>query len=81
MWRWNIKVWGEGLCLPAPTVLNISQFLTDQEMEGGFGEPHWFVVYSCMLQRVGEAALRKEVGCMVRGPEDQSLTISACLLA
>ena len=54
--RWNVKVQGEGVCLPAPTVLNISQFLTDQEMEGGFGEPHWFVAYSCVLQRVGEAA-------------------------
>ena len=55
-WRWNIKVQGEGVCPLAPTVLNISQFLPDQETEGGWGEPHWFVAYSHALQRVGEAA-------------------------
>ena len=37
-------------------MLNISQFLHDQETEGGWGEPHWLVAYSCALQRVGEAA-------------------------
>ena len=56
MWRWNIKVQGEGVCPPTPSVLNISQFLTDQEAERGVGEPHWFVAYSHTLQRVGEAA-------------------------
>ena len=40
--------------------LNISQFLTDQEVEGGVGEPHWFVAYSHTLQRVGEAACRRK---------------------
>ena len=55
-WRWNIKVQGEGVCPPTPMVLNIGQFLTDQEMEGGFGEPHWFGAHSRALQRVGEAA-------------------------
>ena len=60
MWRWNIKVRGEGVCPPAPLVLNISQFLTDQEAEGGMGEPHWFLAYSCVLQRVGEAAHRRK---------------------
>ena len=59
-WRGNIKVQGEGVCPPAPTVLNNGQFLTDQEMEGGFGEPHWFVAYSRALQRVGEAAHRRK---------------------
>ena len=48
------------MCLPAPTVLNIGQFLTDQETEGGWGEPHWFVAYSRTLQRVGEAAHRRK---------------------
>ena len=51
MWRWNIKVQGEGVCPPAPT---------DQETEGGFGEPHWFVAYSHALQRVGKAAHRRK---------------------
>ena len=37
-------------------MLNIGQFLHDQETEGGWGEPHWFVAYSHVLQRVGEAA-------------------------
>ena len=60
MWRWNVKVWGEGVCPPAPTVLNISQFLTDQETEGGFGEPDWFVAYLCTLQRVSKAAHRRK---------------------
>ena len=53
-WQWNVKVQGEGMCLPAPSVLNIGQFLTDEEVEGGMGEPHWFMAYSHMLQRVGE---------------------------
>ena len=51
-WRWNIKVRGKGLCPPAPTMLNISQFLHDQETEGGWGEPHWFVAYSCALKEL-----------------------------
>ena len=50
----------EGVCPPTPSVLNISQFLTDQEVEVGVGEPHWFVAYSRMLQRVGEAACRRK---------------------
>ena len=59
-WRWNIKVRGEGMCPPAPSMLNIEQFLTDQEAEGGVGEPYWLVAYSCTLQRVGEAAHRRK---------------------
>ena len=55
-WRWNIKVCGEDTCPPAPTILNIGQFVTDEEMAGGMGEPHWFVAYYHTLQRVGEAA-------------------------
>ena len=55
-WQWNIKVCGEDDCPPALTVLNIGQFMTDEEMAGGVGEPHWFMVYSCTLQWVGEAA-------------------------
>ena len=46
----------QGVCPPTPTVRNIGQFLTDQETGGGLGEPHWFVAYSHVLQRVGEAA-------------------------
>ena len=55
-WWWNIKVHKEDDCPPAPTILNIGQFMTDEEMAGGVGEPHWLVAYSCALQRVDEAA-------------------------
>ena len=30
--------------------------MTDEEMTGGMGEPHWFMAYSCALQWVGEVA-------------------------
>ena len=56
VWRWSIKVHGEDTCPPAPSVLNIRQFMTKEEMAGGVGEPHWFVAYSCALQWVGEVA-------------------------
>ena len=49
-----------GVCPPAPSVLNIGQFLTDQEAEGGVGEPHWFMAYSRALQWVDEAAHRRK---------------------
>ena len=56
VWWWNIKVCGEDDCPPALTILNIGQFMTDKEMVGGVGEPHWFVTYSHTLQQVGKAA-------------------------
>ena len=55
-WQWNIKVHREDACPPAPTILNIGQFMTDEEITGGMGEPHWFMAYSHTLQQVGEAA-------------------------
>ena len=55
-WWWNIKVHGEDCCPPALSVLNIGQFITDEEAAGGVGEPHWFMAYSHALQRVGEVA-------------------------
>ena len=59
-WRWNIKVRGKGVCLPTPRMLNIGQFLHDQETEGGWEELHWLVAYSHTLQQVGEAAHRRK---------------------
>ena len=56
LWRWSIKVHGENTCPPTPTILNISQFMTEEEMAGALGEPHWFVAYSRALQWVGKAA-------------------------
>ena len=41
-------------------MLNIGQFLPDQETEGSWEEPHWFVACSHTLQRVGEAAHRRK---------------------
>ena len=55
-WWWNIMVRREDACPPALTVLNIGQFITNEEMAGGVGEPHWFVAYSHALQRLGKAA-------------------------
>ena len=52
-WRWNVKVRGESVP-PAPSILNIGLFIMDEEVVEGVGEPHWFLAYSCMLQRVGE---------------------------
>ena len=57
-WQWSIKVHGEDDYQPTSTILNISQFMTDEETAGGVGEPHWFVAYSCTLQWVGEVAHR-----------------------
>ena len=39
-WQWNIKVHGEDDCPPAPSVLNIGQFITDEEAAKGVWESH-----------------------------------------
>ena len=52
----SIKIRGEDICPPAPTVLNIEQFMTEEEVAEGVGEPHWFMAYSHTLQQVGKAA-------------------------
>ena len=57
-WRWSIRVRAEDACPPTPTILNIGQFMTEEEVAEGVGEAHWFVAYSCILQRVGKAACR-----------------------
>ena len=54
--RWSMKVCGEDTCPPAPTILNIRQFMTKEEVAEGVGEPHWFMAYSHALQWAGEAA-------------------------
>ena len=46
--------WGGGV--PACSFgAHVGQFLTDQEVEGGMGELHWFVAYSHALKGVEEA--------------------------
>ena len=54
--RWSMKVHGKDTCPPTPTILNIRQFMTEEEMAWGMGEPHWFMAYSHALQWVGKAA-------------------------
>ena len=56
VWRWSVKVLGWDICLPAPTALNIGQFMTKEEVLEGIDEPLWFAAYSRTLQWVGEAA-------------------------
>ena len=73
-WWWNIKVCREDDCPPAPTILNIGQFMTNEETAWGVGEPHWFVAYSCALQWVGEVAHRQ------KWPMREALEVKASLL-
>ena len=56
VWRWSIKVLGQDICPPAPTTLNIRQFMTKEEVLEDIDEPIWFTAYSHALQQVGEAA-------------------------
>ena len=60
VWRWNIRAHREDACPPTRTILNISQFNTEEQVAEGVGEPHWFVAYSCALQQVGKAAHRQK---------------------
>ena len=60
VWRWSIKVLGQDICPPAPTALNIGQFMTKEEVSESIDEPLWFIAYSRTLQWVGEAACRRK---------------------
>ena len=55
MWRWSQLVKGADACLPAPSVFNVGQFMTEDEVVEKEEEQHWYVTYSSMLQWVGEA--------------------------
>ena len=59
-WWWNIKVHGEDNFPPALSILNIGQLMTNEEMAGGMGEPHWFVAYSHALPWVGKVTHRRK---------------------
>ena len=59
-WWLNLKVHGEDDYPPALSVLNIGQFIMDEEVAGDVGEPHWFIAYSHTLQQVGEVACRRK---------------------
>ena len=56
IWQWSIRVQGRDVCPPTPTVLNIGQFMMQEEVQGMVDNSLWFEVYSCALQRVREAA-------------------------
>ena len=52
-WRWMAKVSTMPLCPPAPTMLNIGQFLEGCPREGD--HTPWLLAYAYTLQCVGEA--------------------------
>ena len=52
IWQWSLRVQGQDICPPTLTVLNIGQFMTQDEVQGEVDNSLWFEVYS---QRVGEA--------------------------
>ena len=55
IWQWSIKVQGWDVCPPTPMVLNIGQFMMQEEVLEKVDNSLWFKVYSHTLQRVGEA--------------------------
>ena len=55
IWQWSIKVQGQDICPPTPMVLNIGQFMMQEEVLGKVDDSLWFEVYSHTLQRVREA--------------------------
>ena len=55
VWWWSIRVQGWDICLSALTVLNIGQFMMQDEVQGDMDNLLWFKMYSHTLQRVGEA--------------------------
>ena len=55
VWWWSIRVQGQDVYPPAPTVLNIGQFMMRDKVQGEVDNSLWFEVYSHALQRVGEA--------------------------
>ena len=55
IWWWSIRVQGWDICPPTPMVLNIGQFIMQEEVQGKVDDSLWFEAYSRALQRVGEA--------------------------
>ena len=55
IWQWSARVQGWDVCSPAPTVLNIGQFMMRDEVQGDVDNSLWLKAYSCALQRVREA--------------------------
>ena len=55
IWWWSVRVQRQDTCPPTPTVLNIGQFMMQDEVQGDMDNSLWFEVYSCALQRISEA--------------------------
>ena len=55
-WRWAVTVSPPPTCLPAPTVLNIGQFLDEDTTGHEWNVQEWLEAYTRVLQHVGEAA-------------------------
>ena len=60
IWQWSIKVQGWDICPPVLTVLNIGQFMMQEEVLGKVDDSLWFKAYSHTLQRVGEATCSQQ---------------------
>ena len=52
IWQWSIRVLGWDICPSTLTVLNIGQFMAQDEVQGEVDNLLWFEVYSSALQRV-----------------------------
>ena len=55
IWQWSVRVQGWDICSPTPTVLNIGQFMTRDEVQRDVDNLLWFEAYSRALLRVGKA--------------------------
>ena len=52
---WTIAVRTPLVCLPAPTIMNIGQFLNEDTMGHGWSMEQWLGTYAHALQCIGEA--------------------------
>ena len=60
VWRWTFMLSEYHVCPPAPTSLNIGQFL----LQGSMGTvQEWLLAYARILQHVGEVAHRRSWCC------------------
>ena len=81
-WQWSIKVCGEDDCPTAPTVLNISQFMTEEETAGGCGRARLVHGLFLCITVGGQGGPQEEMGMACEGGSgSQSLPARACLLA
>ena len=55
-WRWAITISTPPICLPAPTVMNIRQFLDKDTTGHRWSVQQWLEAYTHALQHVGEVA-------------------------